>query len=93
MTDLGMTLVWSAIQITMILVPAAVLHALASRRCPAAGTWLATVGLALSLAIAAATLIPWSRGNDEPLITHRYPSMSQTPRRHTRAKTRTLRSP
>ena len=37
MNDLGMTLAWSAIQITLILVPAAVLHIDASRRSPASG--------------------------------------------------------
>ena len=37
MNDLGMTLAWSAIQVTLVLVPAAVLHALASRRSAASG--------------------------------------------------------
>jgi beta-lactamase regulating signal transducer with metallopeptidase domain len=61
MNDLGMTLVWSAIQITLILVPAAILHVVASRRSPASGSWIATVGLALSVVIAAANLIPRPR--------------------------------
>ena len=47
MNDLGMTLSWSAIQVTLVLVPAAALHALASRRGPASGAWIATLGLAL----------------------------------------------
>ena len=48
MNDLGMTLAWSAIQITLILIPAVVLHAVASRSSPASGSWIATVGLAQS---------------------------------------------
>jgi beta-lactamase regulating signal transducer with metallopeptidase domain len=64
MNDLGMTLAWSAIQITLILVPAAVLHAVASRRSPTSGSWIATVGLALSVVIAAAPFMPWPHRND-----------------------------
>jgi beta-lactamase regulating signal transducer with metallopeptidase domain len=67
MNDLGMTFVWSAFQITLILVPAAVLHALASRRSPGTGSRIATLGLALSLVIATATLIPRTQRNDELL--------------------------
>ena len=89
MNDLGMTLVWSAIQITLILIPAAVLNALASRRSPASGSWIATVGLALSLAIAAATLIPWSRETMRHLPPRRYPStLRPISHRHRQAKTR-----
>ena len=58
MNDLGMTLVWSAVQVTLVLIPAALLHALASRRSPASGSWIATVGLALSVAIGVATFVP-----------------------------------
>ena len=46
MTDLGMSFAWSAIQVTLVLVPAAALHALASRRSPASGSWIATLSLA-----------------------------------------------
>ncbi len=47
MSDLGPMLVWSAIQISPILLAAAALHALASRRSPASGAWVASVGLGL----------------------------------------------
>jgi beta-lactamase regulating signal transducer with metallopeptidase domain len=63
MNDLGMTLAWSAIQVTLVLVPAAVLHALASRRSAASGSWMATVGLAFSVAVGASSLIPWHRSD------------------------------
>jgi beta-lactamase regulating signal transducer with metallopeptidase domain len=67
MNDLGMTLAWSAVRVTLVLVPAALLHTLASRRSPASGSWIATVGLALSVAIAVATFIPRAGRDDAPV--------------------------
>ena len=37
MNDLGLTLAWLAVQVTILLAPALALNALASRRGPAAG--------------------------------------------------------
>src|SRR4051794_7000662 len=47
MNDLGMALAWSAVQVTLVMVPAAAIHAIASRRCPASGSWVASVSLGL----------------------------------------------
>jgi beta-lactamase regulating signal transducer with metallopeptidase domain len=51
MSDLGLMLAWSAVQVSVVLVAAAVLHALASRRSPASGAWVASVGLGLAVAV------------------------------------------
>ena len=67
MNDLGMTLVWSAIQVTLFLVPAASLHVLASRRSPASGSWIATVGLSLSVVVGVATFIPRDGKDSAPV--------------------------
>ena len=37
MNDLGLSLAWSAVQVSLVMVPAMVLHALASRHSAAAG--------------------------------------------------------
>jgi beta-lactamase regulating signal transducer with metallopeptidase domain len=62
MSDLGMTMAWSALQVSLILLPAAGLHLLASRRSAATGSWIAVVGLGLSLALGAAAYLPRPRG-------------------------------
>jgi hypothetical protein len=54
-----MTLAWAGVQVTLVLVPAIVLHALASRRSAASGAWMALVGLALGLAVSVVALLPW----------------------------------
>jgi beta-lactamase regulating signal transducer with metallopeptidase domain len=51
MSDLGLMLAWSAIQVSLVLLAAAGLHALASRRSPASGAWVASVGLGLAVVL------------------------------------------
>ena len=58
MSDLGLTLAWFAVQVTLVLVPALALHALASRRGPASGAWVASVGLGLAVAVGLAVAGP-----------------------------------
>ena len=62
MNDLGLTLAWSALQVSLLMIPAVALHALALRRSAASGSWMAALGLALGLVITIAALIPWPRG-------------------------------
>ena len=50
MNQLGWTLAWLALQVTVLLVPALALQALASRRSPATGAWVATLSLGLVIA-------------------------------------------
>ena len=65
MNDLGLTLAWLAVQVGLLLVPALAVHALASRRGPARGAWVAALSLGLVVALSVAGLVPRSRGNDE----------------------------
>ena len=65
MNDLGLILAWSSLQVSLLMVPAAALHALASRRGAVSGAWMAALGLALSVAITVAAFIPWRRGTVE----------------------------
>ena len=58
MNDLGLTLAWSAVQVSLVLVPAAALHALASRRSPASGAWVASLSLGLVVALSLLSLAP-----------------------------------
>jgi beta-lactamase regulating signal transducer with metallopeptidase domain len=51
MSDLGLMLAWSAIQVSLVLLMTAALHALASRRSPASGAWVASVGLAVAVVV------------------------------------------
>ena len=51
MSHLGLMLIWSAIQVSLVLLAAAALHALASRRSPASGAWVASLGLGLALVV------------------------------------------
>ncbi len=51
MSRLGLMLVWSAIQVSLVLLAAAALHALASRRSPASGAWVASLGLGLAVVV------------------------------------------
>ena len=72
MNDLGMTLAWLAVQVTLVLVPALALHALASRRGPAAGAWVAALSLGLVVGAerrgvrARGPRVPRSPGIDRP---------------------------
>jgi beta-lactamase regulating signal transducer with metallopeptidase domain len=47
MNDLGITLAWLAVQVTLVVIPALALLAMASRRGPASGAWIATLSLGL----------------------------------------------
>ena len=47
MNDLGIAFAWLAVQVTLILAPALALHALATRRGPASGAWVAALSLGL----------------------------------------------
>jgi beta-lactamase regulating signal transducer with metallopeptidase domain len=51
MSYLGQMLIWSAIQVSLVLLAAAALHALASRRSPASGAWVASLGLGLAVVV------------------------------------------
>ena len=58
MNDLGLTVAWSAVQVSLVLVPAVVLHGLASRRSPASGAWVASMSLGLVVAFNLLSLAP-----------------------------------
>jgi hypothetical protein len=58
MNHLGMTLAWLAVQVSFVLAPALVLYALAARRGPAAGAWVATLSLGLVVAVDVAAFLP-----------------------------------
>ncbi len=58
MNDLGLTLAWLAVQVTLVLFPALALHALATRRGPASGAWVASLSLGLVVVLSASAFIP-----------------------------------
>ena len=58
MNDLGLTLAWLTVQVAILLAPALVLHALASRRGPVPGAWVAALSLGLVVALNAAAFVP-----------------------------------
>ncbi len=58
MNDLGLTLAWLTVQVAILLAPALALHALASRRGPVPGAWVATLSLGLVVALNAAAFVP-----------------------------------
>jgi beta-lactamase regulating signal transducer with metallopeptidase domain len=83
MNDLGLTLAWLAVQVTLVLVPALSLYALAARRSPAAGAWVAALSLGLVVMLSASALLPGIRrgrraGNEQPAATSR-PAVAATP--------------
>jgi len=47
MNDLGLIFVWTAVQVSLFLIPAVALYTFASRRSPASGAWVAALGLGL----------------------------------------------
>jgi beta-lactamase regulating signal transducer with metallopeptidase domain len=51
MSDLGLVLAWSAIQVSPILLAAAALHLIASRRSPAFRAWVASMGLGIAMVV------------------------------------------
>jgi beta-lactamase regulating signal transducer with metallopeptidase domain len=60
-----MTFAWAAVQVTLVMLPAAALQAWASRRSAASGAWMAAVGLALGAAVSVAAFVPRARRGDE----------------------------
>jgi beta-lactamase regulating signal transducer with metallopeptidase domain len=56
MNDLGIAFAWLAVQVTLILAPALALHALATRRGPASGAWVAALSLGLVAVLCAVEL-------------------------------------
>ena len=58
MNDLGLTLAWLAVQVAILLAPALAVHALASRRGPAPGAWVATLSLGLVVVLNVAAFLP-----------------------------------
>ena len=58
MNDLGLTLAWLAVQVALVLAPALALYALASRRGPVAGAWVASMSLGLVVVLNAAAFLP-----------------------------------
>ena len=67
MNDLGIALAWLSVQVTLVLVPALALVALASRRGPGAGAWVSTLGLGLVSALSVTSLIGVAKHDVEPL--------------------------
>jgi beta-lactamase regulating signal transducer with metallopeptidase domain len=58
MNDLGLTLAWLAVQVTLVLVPALALYATAARRGPDRAAWVAALSLALVVALNVAAFLP-----------------------------------
>jgi beta-lactamase regulating signal transducer with metallopeptidase domain len=57
MNDLGLSLAWSAVQVSLFLLPAALLHLLASRKGPDSGAWVAALGLSAVVALGGAAVV------------------------------------
>lgn len=57
MNNLGLSMAWCAVQVSLLLVPAVAIHALASRRSPATGAWVASLALGLVVAVSLLTFI------------------------------------
>ena len=68
MSELGLTLVWLAVQVAFVLGPALVLHAVASRRGPASGAWVAALSLGLVVALSAAACVPFPARTEKSLL-------------------------
>jgi hypothetical protein len=58
MTELGLTLAWLAVQVSLVLVPGLILYAMAARRGPAAGASIATLGLGMVVVLSVAAFLP-----------------------------------
>ena len=69
MNDLGLTLLWLAVQVALLLAPALALNALASRRGPAAGASVAVLSLGLVVALNVMLLVPRIEWSDKVLAT------------------------
>jgi beta-lactamase regulating signal transducer with metallopeptidase domain len=69
MNNLGLTLVWLSVQVAILLAPALALNALASRRGPAAGAWVAVLSLGLVVVLNVVAFAPRIAWNDNVLAT------------------------
>ncbi len=58
MNDLGLNLAWLAVQVSLMLVPALLLYAMAARRGPDRGAWAAALSLTLVVVLNVAALLP-----------------------------------
>ena len=65
MNDLGLTLAWLAVQVALVLAPALVMQALASRRGPTSGAWVATWSLGLVVILGVSAFVPGDRREAE----------------------------
>jgi hypothetical protein len=61
MNELGMNLAWLGIQVLLLGLPCVALHALATRRGPASGAWVAALYLGLVVVLSASAWIPRNR--------------------------------
>lgn len=65
MNDIGMTLAWSSVRVSLVLVPAVAITILASRRSPLSGSWGAAMGLAIVVMLTLFGFVSWpERAND-----------------------------
>jgi beta-lactamase regulating signal transducer with metallopeptidase domain len=78
MNDLGLTMAWLAVQVSLVLVPALVLYAMAARRSPAAGASVAAMSLGLVVALTVAAFLP-GIGRGHPVEPVRVAEMSPAP--------------
>src|SRR5262249_6946634 len=69
MNELGLTLAWCAVQVSLLLIPTAALYAWASRRSPVSGAWVASLGLGLVVALSLLTFVP--RGKESSPTTRK----------------------
>jgi beta-lactamase regulating signal transducer with metallopeptidase domain len=65
MTELGMTLAWCAVQVGLLLIPAALLHSIAARRCPASGSRVGSISLGLVVVLTLSTLLARETRQDQ----------------------------
>jgi BlaR1 peptidase M56 len=86
MNELGMRLVWSAVQVSLVMAPVTALHVMASRRSAVSGSWVAAFGLALSVALGVTALLPRLPGWGSALV----PSMRVNATAGLRAPNRTV---
>ena len=79
MNQFGLTLAWLAVQVAVVLVPALALQALASRRSPTSGAWVATLSLGLVVVLGAVVFFPWAGPGIEPTSAGPVPSTVEGP--------------
>ena len=79
MNQLGMTLAWLTVQVAVVLLPALGLQALASRRGPGSGAWVATLSLGLVVVLGVVVFFPWAGPGIEPTSAGPVPSTVEGP--------------